>query len=516
MSWILSVLIAVSVLLSCSPAAAQGNPILPGDHPDPSIIRANGFYWASNTSAEWAPVFPIFRSSDLRNWQTTGSVFRARPDWAVRNFWAPELVNDRGHFRVYYAARKKDGPLCVAVATASAPQGPYEDHGPLVCQPDGAIDPAFVRDESGKPFLIWKEDANSIHQPTKIWIQPTSEDGLHLLGSPTAILTNDAAWEGEVVEGPYILRHGDYFYLFYAGGACCGERCSYGEGVARARNLHGPWQKDPSNPIIATNAEWKCPGHGTLVRTASGSDYLMHHAYPQENSIFIGRESVVERVAWNAKGWPEINGGKGVPGISRETHRITLIDDFKGPTLSPTWQWPIADGPGIRIADHSLRLAPLNTSDGDPLGAIVAQTLPSPSFRVTVEVSPGSSEALASIAVLGSARDAVGIGIQHGALVQWRRDHGRWVKLAVSPLPNQANVFLGIAMQGERHLNTVWSQDGKRWQSLGKILKVDSLPPWDTGLRVGLACGGNGGGFATFQHFSLRTPDVWPAGQTTR
>jgi hypothetical protein len=66
----------------CATVIAE-NPVLPGDHPDPSIVRVGNVYWAASTSAEWAPA------------------------WAISNSWAPELTNDRGQIRVYYAARKR-------------------------------------------------------------------------------------------------------------------------------------------------------------------------------------------------------------------------------------------------------------------------------------------------------------------------------------------------------------------------------------------------------------------------
>jgi beta-xylosidase len=126
-------------------AAAQSravytNPALAGDYPDPSVIRVGQDYWATATSSEWAPEFPILHSRDLVNWRVVGAVFQKRPAWSVGNYWAPEIAEDRGRFYIYYTAKKKDGPLCVAVATARRPQGPYTDHGPLVCQEVGSID----------------------------------------------------------------------------------------------------------------------------------------------------------------------------------------------------------------------------------------------------------------------------------------------------------------------------------------------------------------------------------------
>jgi len=87
------------------------NPVICGDHPDPSIIRAGNDFWATCTSSEWGPEFPLLHSTDLVNWELTGSVFAHRPHWAVANFWAPEISEYKGHYAVYYVGRKRAGPL---------------------------------------------------------------------------------------------------------------------------------------------------------------------------------------------------------------------------------------------------------------------------------------------------------------------------------------------------------------------------------------------------------------------
>jgi beta-xylosidase len=128
--------------------AALREPSIPGDHPDPSVIRVGKEYWATSTSGDCAPAFPLFRSaSSPDTWRQVGSIFETPPAWAKGDFWAP--VNDRGHIFAYYTARNSNGVLCVAVATANTPQGPYTDHGPLFCQPDGSIDAGFIRNRDG-------------------------------------------------------------------------------------------------------------------------------------------------------------------------------------------------------------------------------------------------------------------------------------------------------------------------------------------------------------------------------
>src|SRR4051794_39143190 len=124
-SRILFLFIIFSVPLSAK------TPLLPGDHPDPSVLKLNDDWWAVTTSSEWAPLFPIHHSKDGEHWETLGAVFQNRPSWAEAYFWAPELYYNGKQFFVYYAARKTKGSLCVAVATANKLMGPYEDHGPF-------------------------------------------------------------------------------------------------------------------------------------------------------------------------------------------------------------------------------------------------------------------------------------------------------------------------------------------------------------------------------------------------
>ena len=211
-------LAASLILLSCSylpaPAwqAVYHNPVVAGDYPDPSVVRVGDEFWAAATTGGWAPHFSLLRSRDLVNWEKVGYVFEVKPAWAKTDFWAPELVSDRGRVLVYYTARRDEGPkkrgtLCVAVATADSPAGPYTDRGPLVCQiPErggvGSIDADFVRDEDGAPYLVWKADGNDARpmQPTSIYAQRLTDDGTKLTGKRREILRNDARWEGNVTE----------------------------------------------------------------------------------------------------------------------------------------------------------------------------------------------------------------------------------------------------------------------------------------------------------------------------
>ena len=138
-------LFAFAAACGCLGAAAQpgtfSNPVIPGDLPDPSVIRVGETYYACGTSSEWAPFYPLFTSRDLVNWTQAGHLFEEQPEWTRSSFWAPELFHRDGRTYAYYTARRKsDGTSYIGVATADRPEGPYTDHGPVVALGTEAID----------------------------------------------------------------------------------------------------------------------------------------------------------------------------------------------------------------------------------------------------------------------------------------------------------------------------------------------------------------------------------------
>ncbi len=370
------------------------------------MIRVGNDYWATATSSEWAPHFPILHSRDLVNWEIKGHVFAQPPAWAKANFWAPEIAENKGNFFIYYTAREtKSNRLAVAVATADNPAGPWTDHGPLIAQEAGSIDGVPFTDAKGVRWLVWKEDGNSKKLPTPLWLQRLSDDGLKLAGEKKEILRNDAPWEGAVVEGPFIVRRGDYYYLFYAGSACCGRGCNYAAGVARAKDMEGPWEKAPTNPILALNDTWKCPGHGSIVTDLEGRYWFLYHAYAQKGFVATGREMLLDEVVFGADGWPTINGGKGpssraaAPKTATAQKDITAVrDDFNGRgDLAPGWQWILGRKPNTRQGGGALTL------EAGEFPASAVQSITVPSFISETAVDPKSlaKGALAGIAIYG-------------------------------------------------------------------------------------------------------------------
>jgi hypothetical protein len=158
------------------------------------------------------------------------------------------------------------GKQCISLATSSGPNGPFVDQsttGPLICQVanGGSIDPNPYRDPaSGHLYLVWKSDDNSIGQPTHIWAQRMTSDGMHLYPgtTPTLLLTESAAWQTPTIEGPAIIRHGGVYYLFY--GANNFDTASSAIGYATSTALLSPFANQSiTGPWLGTTGNAQGP-----------------------------------------------------------------------------------------------------------------------------------------------------------------------------------------------------------------------------------------------------------------
>ena len=487
-------------------AAAQTykNPVIAGDFPDPSVIRVGEDYYAAATTGGWAPHFPILHSRDLVNWKVVGEVFDKKPACEKSDFWAPELITDKRKFIVYYTARRDDGKdkkgtLCVAVATAPNPKGPYTDHGALVCQEMGSIDAFFVRDENNKPFLVWKEDGNDRQQPTWLYAAELDESGTKLKGKPKKLFRNTETWEKHVIEGSFIIRRNGWFYHFYSGNACCGRGCNYALGVARSKTLLGKWEKNPKNPILAANDVWQCPGHGSIVTTPDGRDYLLYHAYRKRSDAFnIGREALLDKIEWTPDGWATINNGRGasdraaLPFAKFTQQPLNLFGaEFNDSAIEPDWQYPIYNDQRFLLADGFLKIAPTEkqlAAEKMP-ELILAERTVSGNYTATTKIDAAkmTADEFAGLSAYSWRTEAVGASVGNGRIFTWKRENGKHQEVASVELPKNAPaIFLRLRAEDGETYRFDFSTDGENWRQIGERIAESGVE----GARVALIYNG--------------------------
>jgi xylan 1,4-beta-xylosidase len=482
--------LAAALAGACAPAAAA-NPVAPGDHPDPSLIRADGAWYATSTSSDWLPAFPILRSDDLGRWRQLGAVLMQRPRWAARDFWAPELVR-RGELAfAYYSAEARDGRRCLGVASAPRLLGPYRDHGPLLCTRVGEIDPLPVRDEQGAPWLVWKQDGNSLGRPTPILAAPLAPGGSSLATPPQELFRADAPWERGLVEAPALLRHDRMFYMLYSAGHCCGRHCSYATGVARSPTLLGPWEKRPE-PILTSDSAFRCPGHVSVARGHSGELVAAYHAYVRGDPG--DRQLLVAPLQFDVEGWPRVSSAPGLAALPAAARY-----DFAS-ELGEGWEWPVGPRPAAEVKDGRLVLGP---------GALGRQT-GSVTFTATAVVAARRGGARPGLAVMSADGNEVGIQLRGGgAVTVWRSVEGRRATILDrapyrDPKQDRAHphccrspVELRVSVGAHVRLAV---RAGGRWRAVGG---PQPLPRWASGPRAALTVAGPPGARAEFESLSI-------------
>jgi arabinan endo-1,5-alpha-L-arabinosidase len=317
--------------------SSYANPVLDLDFPDPATLTTpNGttYVYATqgNNGGTTTLNIRVARSNDLTKWTLLGDALPTKPVWAskTQDFWAPHVHAADGRYFLYYSAKPdaaltdtKRG-LCLGVATASRPEGPFIDSGkPMLCGPGFVnIDPmAYDDPATGKRLLYW----GSGFEPIKV--QELSRDRLTFApGSVpkvlvTTIKNEDPANYQRLIEGAWVVRRGGYYYLFYSGDNCCGPKAHYAVMVARSRSATGPFQTLAgatgalNSVILKANAAWIAPGHNAIVTDARGDDWIVYHAVDarrtrskESDEVNSRRIMLVDRIEW-VDGWPRIAGG---------------------------------------------------------------------------------------------------------------------------------------------------------------------------------------------------------------
>lgn len=318
--------LALLPLLLAGCATLEPRIAIDADFPDPAVLRADdGSYYAYATQAlvEGRQVnIQLARSSDLRAWQHLGDALPVKPAWAskTQDFWAPHVARVEGRYLLYYSAKPDaalDDPsqgLCLAVATADRPEGPFTDTGkPLLCGPGFVnIDPMLFDDPAtGKRLLYW----GSGFGPIKV--QELTRDGLAFApgSAPIDLVapvpTDDPANYRRLVEGAWVTYREGWYYLFFSGDNCCGPNAHYAVMVARSRSATGPFAVKPENGgvILAASPGWIAPGHNALVQK-DGETLILYHAVDAarprsrpEDEVNTRRIMLTARLAWR-DGWP--------------------------------------------------------------------------------------------------------------------------------------------------------------------------------------------------------------------
>lgn len=289
---------------------------------DPAIIKAGELYYLFCTGSG----IYVRQSADLLHWEMATprvTVFRRAPDWAreaipgVSDLWAPDISfwNDRYH--LYYSASTFGSNLsAIGLATNATLDGESEDfewvdHGVVIASTFtdnyNCIDPNVILDEEGVPWLSFGSFWSGIKMRRLDY-----ETGMLSAEDDTLY---DLAFRSQspgAVEAPFIIRKGEYYYLFVSFDFCCrGAESTYRVMVGRAEEVTGPYydrdgvelRSGGGTQITFATERWRGPGHNCILQDED-QDYIVYHAYDADSG---GAATLrIDPLEWDEDGWPFI------------------------------------------------------------------------------------------------------------------------------------------------------------------------------------------------------------------
>ena len=360
------------------------NPVLPGFHPDPSIVRVGADYYIATSTFEWWPGVRIHHSTDLVHWQHHSYAITRKSQLDLTGHpdstgvWAPCLSHAHGQFWLIYTdVRSMVGAYKDThnyLVTAPSIEGPWSE--PVYLNSSG-FDPSLFHDtaEEGGDGRSWFLNQQWIHHPDKhafngILLQAFDRSSGKLVGPIKNIFKGTALG---VVEGPHLYRRKGWYYLLTAEGGTSYEHAAT---VARSRNIDGPYEVMPGNPLLTAHhspsSGLQRAGHASWVQTPQAEWYMAHlcgrpleWTGPNAESATkpsryaslhcnLGRETALQKLSWRDDDWPTLASGGSMPATVVAAPVASMAAAPTSPTAPSTYDG--FDSPALSPHFNSLRL----------------------------------------------------------------------------------------------------------------------------------------------------------------
>ena len=364
------------------------NPILPGFNPDPCICRKGDDYYMAVSSFEWFPGIPVYHSKDLKNWEllthvlTNDTSVDLKKLPSAKGIWAPCLTycEKEDLFYVVYGVMNSMNARYFDVdnfvITSKNIEGPWSE--PVYIHSSGFDASILHDDDDGRKYIVsleW-ETREGYEKPGAICMVEYCPEKKEIIGYPKRI------WSGGTnrgcIEAPHLTKRGEYYYIMCAEGGT-----GYGHSVTmgRSKNVWGPYEGDPTNPIVTSipgdfyerhdpdhlkpkyyNPEsiLQKSGHGSYVETQLGEVYLVHltaRPFVPELRCTLGRETAIQKMIWTDDGWLRMADGSN---LAKEFIEESKLPEYKLPQIP---SFDDFDSGELGIQYYSPRIMPTSFAD---------------------------------------------------------------------------------------------------------------------------------------------------------
>ncbi|MGY4688630.1 glycoside hydrolase family 43 protein [Salibacterium sp. K-3] len=477
------------------------NPILPGFHPDPSILRVGDDYYIATSTFEWFPGVELYHSRDLEHWEMLPAPLNRRSQLDMigncdsGGIWAPCLSYSDGLFYLIYTDMKnRSGAYKDAhnyLVTAENIEGPWSE--PVYLNSSG-FDPSLYHEEDGTKWLLnmlWDYRSGN-HSFAGIVIQQYSPEKRRLTGPVKNIFKGTSLG---VTEAPHVYKRDGYYYLVTAEG---GTEYEHAVTIARSTSLFGPYEVDPANPVLTskgTDAYLQKGGHGSLVETREGHWYLAHLCgRPVKNGrCMLGRETALQKCYWTEDNWIRVEGGStpqstvDIPDYSPFTpHNEHHHDDFSGERMKRYWKSlrrPLTEEwVSLKEREGYLRLKGGESLQSLHRQSLLARRLDTLQVEVEtcVEFQPDSFQQLAGLIFYYDTEDHVYLCISHDeekgrCLGVIRTAFGQYEEIMENiSIPEEGAIYLKGVLNRE-WLQFYYGTGEGSWQRVGEEMDISHL-----------------------------------------
>jgi arabinan endo-1,5-alpha-L-arabinosidase len=283
---------------------------------DPCIIRQGAYYYIFSTG----PGVLMRRSHDLVTWEFLGQVFPDKvPAWALAeipdstSLWAPDIAFFEGKYHLYYSVSsfgKNRSVIGLATNKTLDPKG--KDYA---WKDEGKAFESFPRNDynaiDSHVFAVGRD--RMVFTFGSFWtgikmVEMDRKTGKPVPGAAVRPIARRPA--PGAVEAPFLIRNGDYYYLFVSFDFCCrGARSTYNIRVGRAKAVEGPYidrsgvslLENGGTPVLSGEGRYVGPGHCAVLK--DGRRWrLVYHTYDMEDNGVPTLQ--IRPLTWDRDGWP--------------------------------------------------------------------------------------------------------------------------------------------------------------------------------------------------------------------
>ena len=480
------------------------NPVLPGDHPDPTLLKVGDDFYECGSSFHFNPYMPIYHSKDLVHWEIIGRVLPAsKAGWVADRpsggIWQGAITYFYGSYWIYFSAGGQ------WFCKADSPYGPWSDPVEVktnpVTGPLGYDNSIFV-DDDGKPYMVIK-NGQKVNR-----VQEIGRDG-QLTGTVINLDWINAKLQYSWAEGPVMCKHNGYYFYFPAGDVTGGQY------VLRTKELTSDstkWERlgEFFKPVTDPNVGFRRPNHMSApVQLADGTWWTIAQSYEKygpDDWSGLGRQTSLYQVIWEGdRPWgmapttqPSVKPNLPQSGI---LWRSVQSDYFDADSLSANWHFltkKAADNYSLSQRKGWIRLTP------DSTRTHVVQKETDHYYTAVTRVDLNATDSTAKAGIyLTNGNQKVVVRLYTGY------DEGKKIIFNFEKETRSAENQFGNTVwlkleRNEHNLTGYYSNDGNKWISLGapiNVVNLDKAQPsfnsW-VGTSVGLFAEGKPADFDLF------------------